>query len=48
MQASDSNAVILHVALINISFVCFLRNFKKTFDKQIWVLAIYSSTPAQF
>ena len=48
MQAYNSNAVWMHVALIEIDIVYYLRNFKKRFDKHIWVFAVYSSTPAHF
>ena len=46
MQAYNSNVVWMHVALINIDVVYYLRNFKKRFDKNMCIFAVYSFTPA--
>ena len=38
----------MYVALINIDVVYYLRNFTRRFDKHMWVIAVYSFTPAHF
>ena len=44
MQAYNSNAVQMHVTLIKIDVVYYLRNSKR-FDKHILVFAVNLSTP---